>query len=157
MRLYLVLPMIPLITLLGSCGPATNEKTIRTGDAGERVTMRTGTGIAPPRSLPKFAAIYPGAVIESSVDGVAAASEGGGRGGMVSFATRDDVEKVAAFYRDKLADARLTEKSETNLSGAIILSGLDPEEREKSMQVSIAPAGDDTGARVTLIYSLGSG
>ncbi|MBI1407825.1 MAG: hypothetical protein GC145_17055 [Caulobacter sp.] len=149
------LSLILVAATLAGCGPSPKERTIRNPETGEKATVTTGQGIAAPRNMPAYAPLYPGAVVESSVDGVSASADGGQRGGMVSFRTSAAPAKVADFYRGRFDASSLKDRSETNISGSIILGAASAGGGGEGVQVSIVPAEDGGGSVVTLIYNHG--
>ena len=112
MRTHWVAALAVVAVGLYACDSGRSERTIRDRETGESVTVRTGPALAAPRNMPAFAPIYPGAAILSSMDGISGSSSDGGvqTGGMVSFSTKDDPERVARFYRARLDASNLTER-----------------------------------------------
>tara|TARA_R110002167_G_scaffold46354_11_gene138430 strand:- start:1905 stop:2426 length:522 start_codon:yes stop_codon:yes gene_type:complete len=159
MRTHWVAALAVVAVGLYACDSGRSERTIRDRETGESVTVRTGPALAAPRNMPAFAPIYPGAAILSSMDGISGSSSDGGvqTGGMVSFSTKDDPERVARFYRARLDASNLTERGDANVNGAMILSGTAAEDTGDGVQISIAPSGEGEGSVVTLIYSRGNG
>ena len=121
---------------------------------GDNVTLRTGDAIAAPTSMPDFAPLYPGARIESVLEG---GGGGGQRGGMVAFRTDAATDRVAAFYRTRLDGSGLSNREEINLNGALILAANAADDVDRGVQISIAPMADAPGSYVTVTYNLGEG
>lgn len=145
------------VILLGFALAGCGERETRIpvdGANGENVTLRTGNAIAAPANLPEFTPLYPGARIESVLEGNGSA---GRQGGMVAFRTSDSTEKVAAYYRARLDASGLPERNDVSLNGALILAASAAEDVDRGVQVSIAPIPDSPGSYVTLTYNLGEG
>lgn len=136
---------------LAGCG---ERHTVKGAD-GERVEVAHGAAaaLAPGVDLPSYMPMYPGGRIESTMGGVSSGATGSQKGGLVSFKTDDAPEKVAAFYRPKLDQSGLSERSETNLNGVLMLTAASADDSDRGVQVSIAPV--EGGSQVTLIYSNG--
>lgn len=92
---------------LAGCGGDSNSRTIEIADGGT-VTVPTAAGggltaqaaeIA--RTLPAYAPLYPGSTVISTLD--AEGASGGGK--MVTLETRDPLDKVLAFYDERIAAA----------------------------------------------------
>lgn len=120
----------------------------------ENVTLRTGSAIAAPTNMPDFAPLYPGARIESALEGSGSVGESGG---MVAFRTDSATAQVAAFYRARLDDSGLADRNEVNLNGTLFLTGNARDDADRGVQVSIAPTADGPGSYVTVTYNLGEG
>jgi hypothetical protein len=150
-----LIPLILTAAVLTGCGPSPKEQTVRNPMTGEKVTVKSGSGIAAPKNMPAYAPLYPGAVIESSVDGISSTADGGQQGGMVSYRTKAAPEKVAEFYRGKLDASSLKDRSEANISGSIILGATSAGDGAEGVQVSIVADEDTSGSIVTLIYNRG--
>lgn len=138
--------------LTAGCGDR-QERTYRDPATGSEVTVQTGEQMQPPRNLPDYAPIYPGARIESFMEGTSSGEAGADSSGMVGFQTDADVEAVARFYRERFDASGLTERSETRISGSLILSAAAPDGGSDGVQVSISPSGTDSGSTVSLVYS----
>ena len=140
--------------LLAACGNPPGTTTIR-DDSGGQATLATGPAATPPPNLPAYAPLYPGARVESSMSGTSSDQDGARQGGMVAFRTADPPERVANFYRARLAGANLANRSDANMNGTLMLAGTDPADADRGVQVSIAP--DDGGSFVTLVFSASGG
>jgi len=138
---------------LAGCGERETRIPVDGGN-GENVTLRSGNLVKPPANLPDFAPLYPGARIESVLEGNGSA---GRKGGMVAFRTSDSADKVAAYYRARLNASGLPERNDINLNGALILAASAAEDVDRGVQISIAPIPDSPGSYVTLTYNLGAG
>ncbi len=134
-----------------------NKQTVANPESGERVTLESGSGTKAPPNMPAFAPLYPGARIESTVSGVSSQDTGSNQGGMVSFRVADDMEKVAAFYRSAMDRSGLTERTDVNMNGTLMIAGAKPDNADEGLQVTIAPNTDGPGSFVSLVYSLGGG
>lgn len=153
MRILKLSCLVAVVCLLTGCGE--RETPVRTNTAtGENVTLRTGRAIAPPTNLPNFAPLYPGARIESVLEGNGSAGE---RGAMVAFQTGDPPDRVAAFYRTRLDASGLSERSDVNMNGSVILAAGSKGDIDRGVQITITPATDAPGSYVTLTYNLGDG
>lgn len=137
---------------LGACG--SERQTVR-GEDGERVEIAHGSAAARMTGvdLPSFLPVYPGGRIESTIGGVSTGSVGSQKGGMVVLLTDDAPDKVAAFYRSRLDGSGLTERTDANLNGVLMMTATSADDADRGVQVSVAP--EDRGSRVTLIYSNG--
>ena len=145
--------LIVLSCALAGCGE--RETRIPVDRAtGENVTLRTGNTIAAPANLPDFAPLYPGARIESVLEGNGSTSQ---NGGMVAFRTNDAPDKVVAFYKARLDASALSERSLANLGGSVILAANAADDADRGVQVAIAPITDEPGSYVTVTYHLGEG
>lgn len=88
---------------------------------------------------------YEDATIEEHVDG----TFGGMKGGVLTMTTEDDIDQVAEFYRDKLAEA--PEKMENRSSDGIVLKGpgvvivIEPSEDQEGMTSITVALGDMGG------------
>ncbi|MFN3537728.1 MAG: hypothetical protein ACK4Y4_09805 [Brevundimonas sp.] len=142
---------------LAACSDADRKTTVSNPATGESVTVRSGDGIPAPANLPDFAALYPGARIQTVMDGTGSGATGGQSGGMVIFHTADAPDKVIAFYRRRLDASALTERSEGHLNGAQFLTGSDPDGSDGGVQISVMPAEDEPGSFVTVVYNSGMG
>jgi hypothetical protein len=138
---------------LAGCGERETRIPVDGGN-GENVTLRSGNLVKPPANLPEFTPLYPGARIESVLEGNGSA---GRQGGMVAFRTSDSTDKVAAYYRARLDASGLGERNDINLNGALMLTAGATEDVDRGVQVSIAPIPDSPGSYVTLTYNLGEG
>lgn len=153
MRILQLSCLIALTCGLVGCGE--RETRVHSNPVtGENVTLRTGDAIAAPAGMPDFAPLYPGARIESVVEGDGGAGQ---RGGMVAFRTDAATDRVAAFYRSRLDGSGLTNREEVNLNGTLILAARAGDDADRGLQVSIAPMADAPGSYVTLTYNLGEG
>lgn len=157
MRTLQITGTLAVLTLMSACGSESSERTLHDRETGETVTVASGPGVAAPRNLPAYAPLYPGAVIETSVNGVSGADDGGRRGGMVGFRTTDDPQRVAAFYRARLDASGLTERGDANMNGTIMLTAGSADEAGHGVQINISPSPDGPGSVVSMIYSSGNG
>ena len=153
MRILQLSCLIAFTCLLAGCGE--RETRVHSDPlTGENVTLRTGDAIAAPAGMPDFAALYPGARIESVLEGDGGAGQ---RGGMVAFRTDAATDRVAAFYRTRLDGSGLSNREEINLNGALILAANAADDVDRGVQISIAPMADAPGSYVTVTYNLGEG
>jgi hypothetical protein len=143
--------------LLAACGgknEADGVSTTVTDDSGNSATLRMGggeDGISPPANLPAFAAIYPGATIQSAISG----NEGEAKG-MVTMMTGASMADVLAFYRDKGSAAGLSVKAEAAMGSGRMLAMGRKDGGDTALNVTITPAGDDSGqTMVALVYDGG--
>lgn len=153
MRTFGLSCVILLGFALAGCGERETRIPVNAAN-GENVTLRTGNAIAAPTNLPEFAPLYPGARIESVLEGNGSTNQ---NGGMVAFRTDDAPDKVAAFYKARLDASGLAERSSANLGGSMILAANAPEDVDRGVQISIAPITDAPGSYVTVTYHLGEG
>lgn len=144
--------VIGIMALTAGCSDR-QERTVRDPATGAEVTVQAGDRLRPPSNMPAHAPIYPGARIESAMEGTSSGEAGADSGGMVAFRTDADVETVARFYRERFDRSNLTERNETRISGSLILSAASPENSANSVQVSIVPAGDGPDTIVSMVYS----
>lgn len=153
MRILHLSYLIALTCGLAGCGE--RETRVQSDPVtGENVTLRTGNAIGAPAGMPDFAPLYPGARIESVLEGDGGA---GRRGGMVAFRTDAATERVATFYRIRLDGSGLANREEVNLNGALILAATAADDADRGVQISIAPVADAPGSYVTVTYNLGEG
>lgn len=157
MRTHSIALALSILGLIAACDSGTEQRSIRNAETGESITVRSGTGAAAPRNMPAYAPIYPGAVIESSMDGVSSSAEGGQSGGMVAFRTSDSPQKVASFYRARLDSSGLTERNDANLNGTMLLTAASSDDTDHGVQISISPSEQGNGSVVSVIYSRGRG
>lgn len=136
---------------LGACD-AGRDRTPPDPDGGDNVTLTAGPGARAPQSMPDFAPLYPGARIES----VMADGRSGG-GGMVTFRADASGVEVADFYRRALDRSDLTDRTDVEMNGVLMITGDAADDPDRGLQVSIAPDAEDRGSVVTLVYSLGEG
>ncbi len=87
--------------LLVACGSGDKQTTTITAPSGEVATAVTGSNVALPGDLPKWAARYPGAKIVS----VIATDRPDANMRMITMSTPDPVSKVVAFYDARMAAA----------------------------------------------------
>ena len=132
------------------------ERTVRDPATGAEVTVQSGERLRAPSNLPDYAPIYPGGQIENVMEGTSSGESGADSGGMVTIYSPADVETIARFYRDRFDATNLTERSETRISGALMLSAASPDNSSTGVQVSIAPAGDRDGSMISVVYSNGA-
>ncbi len=139
---------------LGLVACSGERQTVR-GEDGERVEIAHGSAATRMTAvdLPSFLPVYPGGRIESTVGGVSSGSTGSQKGGMMVFVTGDAPDRVAAFYRSRLDGSGLTERTDANLNGVLMMTASSADDVDRGVQVSIAP--EEHGSRVTLIYSNG--
>jgi hypothetical protein len=143
---------IGVVVLLAGCGQG-NERIVRDPESGQAVAVRTGQAVAPPANLPPYAPVYPGARVTNSINSVSSGDTGAQKGGMFSFETDHDQAQVVDFYRQRLATSALSERSETNINGAIILGASDPNREGDTLQVTISSAEHNRGSVGSVIYS----
>ncbi|MBX3477775.1 MAG: hypothetical protein KF910_09210 [Brevundimonas sp.] len=153
MRILELSCLVALTCALTGCGER-ETRVHANPETGENVTLRTGSAIAAPRNMPDFAPLYPGARIESVLEGNGSA---GNRGGMVAFRTADSTGRVAAFYRDRLDASGLSERNDADMNGSLILTASATGDVDRGVQVTIAPTADAPGSYVTMTYNLGGG
>lgn len=153
MRILELSYVVALACALAGCGE--REARVHTDPmTGENVTLRTGSAIAAPTNMPDFAPLYPGARIESVLEGNGSA---GNRGGMVAFRTDAATDRVAAFYRESLDASGLSERNDASINGSLILSASATGDIDRGVQITIAPTADAPGSYVTVTYNLGDG
>jgi len=140
------------LVLTAGCGDR-QERTVRDPETGAEMTVQSGERLRAPSNLPDYAPIYPGGRIESVMEGTSSGESGADSGGMVAFHTEADVETVARFYRERFDRSNLSERSETRISGSLILSAASPDNSADSVQVSIIPREDEGGSTVSMVYS----
>lgn len=156
MRNFQMMAAVAGLMMVTACGSEKVERTFHDRESGETVTVANGPSLAAPRNLPPYAPLYPGAVIETSVDGVSGADDGARRGGMVAFRTGDDPQRVAAFYRARLDASGLTERGDANMNGTIMLTAASAGEAGHGVQINVSPAPEGSGSVVSVIYSSGN-
>lgn len=144
--------------LLAACGggESTDQGVTHTVDAGDgnSATVRYGggdDGIAPPANLPDFAALYPGAVIQSAVTG----NEGEAKG-MVTYYTPAKMAEVIEFYREKGKAAGMTVAAEAAMGASRMLAMKRDGSNDVGLQITVAPPGEDDGrTMVSVVYDGG--
>lgn len=133
-------------------GNGTNTITINSAEGKGTVSMSTSSDA--PKDLPTYMPAYPGAKYEGSFATNVSKSEAGAamKGGMVTFNTPDDADKVLAFYKDAFTRAGLKETGSGDMSGLkmIAFNKGDSDAEGAQVMASAAPAG---GTQVQLIYS----
>jgi ABC-type glycerol-3-phosphate transport system substrate-binding protein len=141
------------LLLLAGCGgknEADGVSTTVTDDAtGKSATVRFGgteDGIAPPANLPAFAAIYPGATIQSAISG----NEGEAKG-MVTMMTSAKPADVLAFYREKGSAAGLSVKAEAAMGTGRMLAMGAKDGDDTALNITVTPAGDAEGQTVVAV------
>ena len=138
-----------IAALLAGCGPGTpKEGEARIDTKAGTATVNLGEGAvttlgtqAPP-NLPAYAPVYPGATIQSSVNGIG----GGPLSGMLALTTPDPADKVLAFYKKAAADAGLkmeTEATTGQLKTFVARDG------DKVANLTLAPQDGKTFAQLT--------
>lgn len=157
MRKFQTLGAVAALVMVSACGSEKAERTFHDPESGDTVTVANGPNLTAPRNLPAYAPLYPGAVIETSVDGVSGADAGARRGGMIGFRTGDTPQTVAAFYRARLDASGLTERGDANMNGTIMLTAGSADQSGHGVQITIAPAPEGPGSAVSVIYSSGNG
>lgn len=143
---------VAALAVTAGCGDR-QERTYRDPTTGSEVRVQTGERMQPPRNLPDFSPIHPGARIENVMEGTSSGEGGADAGGMVVFHTDADPEAVARFYRERFDASGLSERSETRISGSLILSASSADGDGDGVQVSIVPAETGSGSTVSLVYS----
>lgn len=145
------------LLLLVACGGKNEADGVSAtveGDNGNSATVRFGggeDGIAPPANLPAFAAIYPGATIQSAISG----NEGGAKG-MVTMMTSAKMADVLAFYREKGSAAGLMVKAEAAMGNGRMLAMGPKDGGDSALNVTITPSGDADGqTMVAVVYDGG--
>lgn len=94
---------------LAACGGSGETTRTITTDSGEKVTVTTSANSSAlaaqtaeiAKNLPAFAPLYPGATVVSTLD----AQGAGGGGQMVTLETSDPMDRVLAYYDEKIASA----------------------------------------------------
>ena len=120
--------------------------TIQSDNGKAKVEITTGDkGLT--AKMPGFVSLYPGAKVQSNMQGAAASGMGGG----VIFTAKDAPETVIAFYRDKakaegMAETMVMQREGTHIFVATAKAG------KRSFHVSAAP-GEDGGSQVSLFWS----
>lgn len=143
--------------LVAACGGSESRDqgvthTVDAGD-GNSATVRYGggeDGIAPPENLPAFAAIYPGAMIQSAVTG----NEGEAKG-MVTYLTQAKMAEVIEFYREKGKAAGMSVAAEAAMGEGRMLAMKRDGSNDVGLQVTVAPPGDDGRTMVSMVYDGG--
>jgi hypothetical protein len=143
-----------LVTACGG-GESPGQGVTQTVDAGDgnSATVRYGggdNGIAPPANLPDFAAIYPGAMIQSAVTG-----NEGEANGMVTYLTPAKMADVIAFYREKGKTAGLTVAAEAAMGESRMLAMKRGDSNDVGLQITVAPPGDGGRTMVSVVYDGG--
>jgi hypothetical protein len=118
--------------------------------SGKSVTVKTpdgsvyvgGEGVKLPEDFPKDIPVYPGAKLSASVS----AAQTGTSGHMVTFATADAPEKVAAFYKGKFSTWQTA--MEMASGGGKVLLLRTPDEK-RSLTVVANPANGLTTVTLT--------
>lgn len=143
--------------LVTACGGGESKdqgvtQTVADGD-GNSATVRYGggdDGIAPPANLPDFAAVYPGAMIQSAITG----NEGEAKG-MVTYLTPAKMAEVIEFYRGKGQAAGMTVAAEAAMGEGRMLAMKRGDSNDIGLQISVAPPGDDGKTMVSVVYDAG--
>lgn len=119
-RLVLTLSLVTVAVVAiaaVACGGDSDEE--RAADLVERAIEESGGGDVDvelnsgklPEDFPKEFPVYRGAKVVSSVKGQDLTGRQGGTGWLVNFETKDDTEKVTAFYQENLAKSPWTLES----------------------------------------------
>lgn len=142
-----------LVAACGGGGESTDQGVTQTVDAGDgnSATVRYGggdDGIAPPENLPDFAAIYPGAMIQSAVTG----NEGEAKG-MVTYLTKAKMNEVIEFYRAKGKAAGMSVAAEAAMGEGRMLAMKRGDSNDIGLQITVAPPGDDGRTMVSMVYA----
>jgi len=112
-------------------------------------TVRIGGGAA--TNIPSWVPQYPGSNPQNAVTSNQLAESGG----MFSFKTSDDVDRVMQFYRDRVTSAGLHITNTTNTRNNGVASGVitaEDDGKNRTVAVVISNDGGDNGVAVT--YSM---
>jgi dihydrodipicolinate reductase len=119
--------------------------------ADRSATVNLGGGSSPrlstdaPADLPAYAAVYPGAKVQSSVSGM-----GGETNGMMTFTTPASADEVMKFYKDRAAAGGLTTTAESRQHQARSFNASKPGARDTvSVTTAPDPAGGGTFVQIT--------
>jgi hypothetical protein len=169
-----VIFMIALALSLAACKPADPGVTVTDPKSGEKMRISTsdkdgnrtvsveGKGSVSvaasgeaPTNLPSYLPLYPGAKYEGSFATNMAAKEGSQamKGGMVSFNTTDNADKVLAFYKEALTRANLKENASGDMGGMKMIAFSKGDSEAEGVQVMATPA-PTGGTQVQLMYSM---
>lgn len=158
-----ILLAVGAMTVLAVAGCGDDDKTpaARTPASG----ATTGPASSPPTpapaasdagtsgaSIPTFAALYPGAVVENPP---VTAQGPGGPGGIVAFTTQDDPETVVAFYRSQAETAGLSTIASLTQGGARAYSAGDGASGAGKLLSVVATPGVDGPTEVQLTWTAG--
>lgn len=124
----------------------TTEVVISGADGKSTATITTGATGAGPANLPAFAPVYPGAKIETSMQG----SGPEGSGGVLVMTTPDAPDKVAAFYDAQISAAGLGDVTRLTTNDMRMIGG-SAGEKGPSANVTITP-NPGGGTQINLIY-----
>jgi hypothetical protein len=97
-------------------------------------------------NMPSYLPLYPGAAVQTSVNGTGAS----GTGGTVIFKTSASAADVIAFYKQKTTAAGMAETMSMT-SGAMVTFGAGKQGTKEAVQV-VATTGSD-GTSVQLVWS----
>jgi hypothetical protein len=176
MRQHIVIALSLSLVSLTACKPETPQYTVTDPKTGEKtkisikdqtgdktITIDTEEGggtisVAeqgePPKNLPAYVPLYPGAQYTGSFAASSNQKSDGGAvaGGMVSFTTSDTSEKVLAFYKDAFSKAGMKEQAAGDMGGMSVLSFSKGDNEQEGAQVMVTPdpAG---GTQVQVMYS----
>lgn len=104
-------------------------------------SMVIGAGAQWPADAPAVFQAYPGAVVTTSVS----STQGGETSSMVTFTSKDPVEKVLEFYKSRLVSAGLQSQSMTDANGMKMFGGTTKDGLNFSLMVS-PQEGETTGS-----------
>jgi hypothetical protein len=177
---YLAMKPQLLITLamlwLAACNPSppsytvtdpkTGEKSqisVNTKEGKESVSVKSKTGEGTisvtesgdvPKNMPAFLPPYPGASYKGSfaANMKTKPTEGAQTGGMVSFQTTDEPDKVFAFYKNAFTKAGLTESASGEMGGMEMISFSKGANDQEGVQV-LATREAGAATQVQIMYS----
>jgi hypothetical protein len=137
-------------------GAGDNQTVTIDGPDGKGTISVSKSGEAP-SNMPAFMPPYPGGKYEGSFstnmsgDG----TSGPAKGGIATFTTTDNADKVLAFYKDAFTRAGLKETASGDMSGMKMISYSKGDSQAEGVQVMASPAPTGGGTSVQLVYGMG--
>jgi hypothetical protein len=145
--------MLPLL-LLTACGSV--ETSVTDPETGTKTSIAASlpgsSGISAPADLPDFAALMPGASVQSAIRG----SEGETRG-LVSYQVKASPAAVIEHYRKLGTAAGLKTLAEATTGDGRMLAMGRENGNDAAMQVTVTPYEGEDMVMVALVYDAGAG
>jgi hypothetical protein len=141
---------------ISASGIGDNQTVTIDGPDGKGTISVSKSGDAP-SNMPSFMPPYPGGKYEGSFSTNMSAdgTSGAAKGGMATFTTPDNADKVLAFYKDAFTRAGLKETASGDMSGMKMISYSKGDSQTEGVQVMASPAPTGGGTSVQVMYGMG--